>query len=209
MIAIIDYDAGNLTSVARAINYIGEENCITKDPAQIEKSDRIVFPGVGSAGFAMKSLETYGLDLELKRAFKSGKPILGICLGSQSSLEKSSEKNTECLGLIKGQVPAFSTDMKNLNDGSLKIPHMGWNSVCVKVDHPVLSGIETRDEFYFVHGYFPEPASEAHIYATTEYGITFASIVGKDNLIATQFHLEKSGEAGLALLKNFCRWEPC
>jgi len=225
MIAIIDYDAGNLTSVARAVSYIGEQHCITKDPVQIRKADRVIFPGVGSAGSAMNSLEKYGLSHEIKKAFKDGKPLLGICLGSQIILEKSIENNTKCLGLIKGSVPVFSTDMRSSTGDALKIPHMGWNSVCVQIDHPVLSGISDKDEFYFVHGYYPKPESDEHVYATSEYGITFASIVGKGNLIATQFlsmceilsaapverliYLEKSGEAGLSLLKNFCRWEPC
>ena len=120
----------------------------------------------------------------------------------------SEENDTECLGIINGLVRAFQTDKATENGSRLKIPHMGWNSVVIKKEHPVLSGIGRDDEFYFVHGFFPDPANTEHVLGTTNYGISFASVVGFKNLFATQFHLEKSGRPGLRMLENFCKWKP-
>lgn len=209
MIAIIDYDAGNLTSVSRAITHIGHQNIVTSDAEVISNAERVIFPGVGSAGSAMESLTRLGLDRVLKDVFDSGKPLLGICLGTQIILAHSVEQDTPCLGLIDGNVPLFSTDMKEEDGTPMKIPHMGWNRVELKKRHPVLEGLKENDEFYFVHSYFPEPANDTHVLGTTRYGVQFASIIGYENLIATQFHPEKSGRAGLNLLKNFCEWKPC
>ena len=209
MIAIIDYEAGNLTSVARAISYIGYENIVTSDFKTISEAERVIFPGVGSAGSAMESLKKLGLDSLLKDLFDSGKPIMGICLGTQIILKHSEEQDTDCVGLVDGNVPLFNADMRD-NDGSLlKIPHMGWNHVGLKKEHPVLKGLSKEDEFYFVHSYYPRPVSDDFIIGTTFYGVEFASVIGYKNLVATQFHPEKSGEAGLNILKNFCEWTPC
>ncbi len=208
MIAIIDYEAGNLTSVARAVSHIGFQCLITSDMKEILKAERIIFPGVGAAGSAMESLKRTGLDRAIEDAFSKGTPILGICLGTQVIMGHSEENETPCLGIINGLVRAFQADKATENGNRLKIPHMGWNSVAIKKEHPVLSGIDRNDEFYFVHGFYPDPKDPEHIFGTTNYGILFASVVGFENLFATQFHLEKSGKPGLRMLENFCNWKP-
>ncbi len=209
MIAIIDYDAGNLTSVARAINHLGFKCLITNDTKEIKNANRIIFPGVGAAGSAMESIKRLDLDKAIKDALLSGKPILGICLGTQIIMDYSEENDTKCIGIIGGKVLSFRFDNKRENISWLKIPHMGWNSVMLQIKHFVLSGLKDNDEFYFVHGYYPAPEDNSHIIGTTVHGISFASIIGYNNIIATQFHPEKSGKPGLSILKNFCVWEPC
>jgi len=208
MIAIIDYDAGNLASVERAVSYLGFKCIVTNDIKTIAGSERIIFPGVGAAGAAMDSLKRLGLDSTIKQAVIDGKPILGICLGTQIIMEYSEENETACLKIIDGFVKAFPPDIKSEDSSRLKIPHMGWNGLKNIEKHPVLSGLNEDDEFYFVHGYYPYPTDLEHILGTTYYGISFASIIGFNNIIATQFHPEKSGRPGLSLLKNFCMWNP-
>jgi glutamine amidotransferase len=208
MIAIIDYDAGNLASVARAVSHLGYPCAITRDLKEIKAAQRIIFPGVGAAGAAMESLQRSGLDGVIKEAFAEGKPILGICLGSQIILAHSEENATSCLGVIAGTVRAFAPDRRSEDNQKLKIPHMGWNGIHTKKSHPLLSGLGADDEFYFVHSYYPDPQDEDTVIAVTDYGISFASIVGLNNLFATQFHLEKSGRPGLKILDNFCKWTP-
>jgi len=208
MIAIIDYDAGNLASVARAVSHLGYANVITRNVEEIRSAGRIIFPGVGAAGSAMTSLKRLGIDAVLHEAFNQGKPMLGICLGTQIIMGYSEENQTPCLGIIPGIVRAFSPDLRDSDGIRLKIPQMGWNRVQPVKEHPVLAGLKETDEFYFVHGFYPEPAHSDHIVGTTHYGIQFASIVGYRNILATQFHLEKSGKPGLALLNNFCQWMP-
>ncbi len=210
MIAIIEYDAGNLTSVERALKNLGLECAITKDPEVVERADRVIFPGVGAAGSAMESIKRNGMDKALKNTLDSGKPLLGICIGTQIIMSSSVENTTDCLGFIKGKTVMFPKKMEAEEGGFLKIPHMGWNSVIPKsgVVHPVLKGIKEEDEFYFVHSYFPEPENSFDVLAETEYGVRFASVVGRGNLIATQFHPEKSGNPGLRFLKNFAEWDP-
>jgi len=209
MIAIIDYDAGNLTSVARAVSKLGFNCIVTNDIKEICRSERIIFPGVGAAGSAMKSIKRLDLDKAIKDAFSSGKPVLGICLGTQIVMEYSEENDTECLGIIGGKVLFFNFDEINKSGNNLKIPHMGWNGVSIQKAHPVLSEVKADDEFYFVHGYYPAPDDSAHVIGTTGYGIPFTSVLGYKNIIATQFHPEKSGRPGLSILKNFCAWKPC
>lgn len=208
MIAIIDYDAGNLASVQRAVTHIGWDCQVTNHLDQIAAADRIIFPGVGAAGTAMQSLRKSGLDEALKAAYSAGKPILGICLGTQIVLSHSRENDTACLGLLKGEVEAFDPRAQLPEGGRLKIPHMGWNRIHPLQAHPLLAGIGPEDEFYFVHSFYPNPENPEHVLATTTYGITFAAVIGCKNLVATQFHLEKSGRPGLAMLKNFCSWQP-
>ena len=208
MIAIIDYQAGNLTSVARAVRYLGYEGTVTHDGKVIAGAERIIFPGVGGAGAAMESLRRSGLDTALQDAFKAGTPILGICLGTQIIMGHSAENNTPCLGLVPGMVVAFDDHLTDGGGQQLKIPQMGWNGVQLLKPHPVLAGLEGQDEFYFVHSFYPQPTDPAHVLAETRYGVTFPSVVGRRNLIATQFHLEKSGRPGLRLLTNFLEWTP-
>ena len=206
MIAIIDYKAGNLRSVERALKKLGFACDITHDREEVLNSERIIFPGVGAAGKAMTDLKHFGLDKALSQAFKAGTPILGICLGAQIILEKSEENNTQCLGLIEGRSKLFPSPLFSGDNELLKIPHMGWNGVQLIKRHPILKEVGPFDEFYFVHSYYPMPASDQYVIGTTDYGIEFPSIIGHKNLIATQFHLEKSGPLGLRILKNFCTW---
>ncbi len=207
MIAIIDYKAGNLRSVERALKKLGFDCRITLDREEILAADRVVFPGVGAAGKAMADLRHLGLDGVLKRVFENGTPFLGICIGAQIILERSEEDHVLCLGLIPGETKAFPAPLPSVGDERLKIPHMGWNGLRLIRKHPVLSGIRPEDEFYFVHSYYPMPVSDTYVFGTTEYGIRFPSVIGNRNLIAMQFHLEKSGAPGLRILKNFCHWD--
>ena len=204
MIGIIDYRAGNLTSVARALQKLGEPCRITDDPAVLGEATHIIFPGVGAAGEAMVHLHGKGLDRWIRQWVQQGKPLLGICLGTQVIFDHSEENDTPCLGIIKGSVRRFPAGLEK-NGLSLKIPHMGWNEVQFK-DHAVFTGLPPSAEFYFVHSYYPVPADERWIVGTVEYGLTFCAAVARGNLVAVQFHPEKSGNPGLELLANFCRW---
>jgi imidazole glycerol-phosphate synthase subunit HisH len=201
MIAIVDYKAGNLTSVKRALDYLGIQGEITADPNVVLDAERIIFPGVGHAGTAMSVLRERGLDKALRQAFRKGTPILGTCVGAQIILSHSEEGNTECLGLIPGDCIRFRP-----SDTALKIPHMGWNNVCFVKRHPVLQGIPDGAEFYFVHSYYLRPSDDGTVFATCEYEVIFPAVIGHRNLIATQFHSEKSGPVGLAILRNFAGW---
>jgi len=205
MIAIIDYKAGNLTSVRLAFEHLGMEAEITDLPDKISAAERVVFPGVGSAGAAMENIKRLKLDKVISDVVSSGKPFLGICLGTQIIFDLSEEDGgTACLGLVPGTVKLFRPEKQ-----SDKVPQMGWNAVNFLRPHPMLEGIESGSEFYFVHSYYPAPSREEDIIGKTDYaGVTFASIVGKNNLVATQFHPEKSGKIGLRLLENFSHWNP-
>ena len=207
MIAIVDYEAGNLTSVLRAVRSLGFEAEVTKDPDAILDAERVIFPGVGAAGAAMENLRRTGLDRVLKTVNGLGTPLLGICLGTQIIFEYSDEDGgTECLGIFRGKTVRFPEQLHH-NGRRLKVPHMGWNQVRLVKEHPVLRGVKPEHEFYFVHGYYPSPADMLQAVGWTDHGLTFASIVAQDNLIAFQFHLEKSGRPGLQILKNFCQWD--
>lgn len=205
MIAIIDYNAGNITSVARALGHIGEAFVITDDARRLEAASHVIFPGVGAAGEAMAYLRDKKLDVWIKGCFLNGKPIMGICLGTQIILDASEENNTDCIGLVPGLTKRFPEHL-SAADRVLKIPHMGWNSISLKYQHPVFADIPKEAEFYFVHSYYPSPADEAAVLATTDYGMTFCSALAVNNLVAMQFHPEKSGRPGLQILKNFCAW---
>jgi glutamine amidotransferase len=202
MITIIDYHAGNLTSVRRALEHLGLPCRVSADPEQVRSAERVIFPGVGHAASAMQVLRQRGLDEALRAAYTRGTPILGICLGSQIVLSHSDEGDTPCLGLIDGNCPRFS-----LTDPALKIPHMGWNAVQLIQPHVILKDVRPDDEFYFVHSYYPQPADSLHVFASAEYEIYFPAAIGFRNLFAVQFHPEKSGAAGLKLLSNFAGWE--
>jgi glutamine amidotransferase len=203
MITIVDYKAGNLTSVKRALDHLGIESRITPDPELVRRAERIIFPGVGHAGAAMEVLKARGLDSALVEAVRAGTQTLGICVGCQIILSHSEEGDTPGLNLLPGVCTRF-----RLADESLKIPHMGWNAVTVTRPHPILAHLRPGDEFYFVHSYYPQPENPADVYATCDYGGPFPAAVGRDNLFAVQFHAEKSGPLGLQLLKNFSEWKP-
>ncbi|HOD36563.1 MAG TPA: imidazole glycerol phosphate synthase subunit HisH [Syntrophales bacterium] len=206
MISIIDYRAGNLTSVARALQHLGESCEITGDPRKIQRAERIIFPGVGAAGEAMTHLRSAGLNACIRDVFQAGKPILGICLGTQVIFEYSEEDNATCLGLVPGRVKRFPEGLRQ--DGRpIKIPHMGWNRVDFTGHHPVFRALPSGSEFYFVHSFYPVPADEKLVAGWSDYGIRFCAVVAYQNLVAVQFHAEKSGRFGLQILKNFCRWE--
>jgi len=202
MIAIIDYQAGNQTSVKRALEHLGIKAEITADPERLQAADGIIFPGVGAAGQAMELLTKTGLDRVIIQS-AGQRPFLGICLGCQIMLETSEENGgTPTLGLIAGRNRRFDPAVTDENDRPIRIPHMGWNGLRRLVDSPLFEGLTDRDQFYFVHGYYPEPDPE-FVMAMTDYGLEFASIFGRDGLWAVQFHPEKSGPPGLRILKNF------
>jgi len=205
MIAIIDYNAGNITSVSRALQNIGQDFVITRDTKKLDAASHVIFPGVGAAGEAMAYLREKKLDVWLKNYIKTGRPLLGICLGTQIILDYSEENETHCIGLIAGSTKRFPEKLTSKGE-LLKIPQMGWNSVKLRRDHPVFEGVWPKAEFYFVHSYYPAPSDETVVLGTTDYGISFCSVLAKDNLVAMQFHPEKSGRPGLQILKNFCTW---
>lgn len=204
MIAIIDYRAGNLTSVQYAFEALQAPCTITSDPAVVARAARVVFPGVGAAGAAMGNLRDLGLIPALRAAIAAGKPFLGICVGTQVLFDASEEDGgTPALGLIPGQVRLFRP-----TDPRAKVPHMGWNQLRIRRRHPLLEGLPDDTDFYFVHSYYPAPTDPADIIGTTDYAdVAFASMVGRANIVATQFHVEKSGQAGLRMLANFVRWD--
>ena len=198
MIAIIDYDAGNLKSVEKALIKVGAEPVVTRDPAVIAQADKVILPGVGAFGEAMEKLASFDLIDPIKKVIASGKPFLGICLGLQLLFEYSEEKEG-CAGLcvLKGGI-------KRIPDApGLKVPHMGWNSLQVKEGAKLFQNLPEEPYVYFVHSYYLQAEDPEIVAATTEYGVTVHASVEKDNVFACQFHPEKSGETGLAILKNF------
>jgi glutamine amidotransferase len=200
VVVVIDYQAGNITSVVRSLKALGVESTVTEGPEAVREAPRIIFPGVGAAGEAMATLKSRGLDQALQAAFRRGTPILGICLGAQIVLDYSEENDTFCLGLLPGRTRALP------RGAGLKVPHMGWNRVDFRGSHPVFTGLPTTAEYYFVHSFYPNPAETAMVMGVTDHGISFPSAVGWRNLVATQFHPEKSGRFGLKILENFLAW---
>jgi imidazole glycerol-phosphate synthase subunit HisH len=203
MITIVDYNAGNPTSVKRALASVGVDSVLSPVAEEVRNAERIIFPGVGHARSTMAVLVERGLDRALADAFARGTPILGICVGAQLSLSHSEEGDTTCLGLVPGQVRRFPQLPREL-----KVPHMGWNRVRVKRAHPLLEGLPSENEFYFVHSYYLAPEREEQVLATTEHGIEFVSAFAVDNFAAVQFHPEKSGQLGIGVLERFARWTP-
>ena len=199
MIAIIDYEAGNLRSVERALRHIGKACLVTKAPGEILGARRVIFPGVGAAGRAMEVIRARGLDSVIAAVAARKTPFLGICLGAQIILSESEENSTRCLGLLEGRALRFP-------ETGLKIPHMGWNDTTRHRDHPLFEGIDGKAQFYFVHSYYPAPHRSDDVVAHTDYGVAFPSVIGHGNVAAVQFHPEKSGRQGLRLLENFCSW---
>jgi imidazole glycerol-phosphate synthase subunit HisH len=201
VVVVIDYQAGNITSVVRSLRALGVEGKVTAGPEAVLEARRVIFPGVGAAGEAMATLKRRGLDQALQEAFNRGMPILGICLGAQIVLDHSDENDTPCLGLIPGRTRALP------RTPGLKIPHMGWNRVDFSGSHPVFAGLPATAEYYFVHSFYPNPAAASMVLGVTEHGISFPSAIGWRNLVATQFHPEKSGRFGLNILENFLAWD--
>ena len=197
MIAILDYDAGNLRSVEKAFLYLGQEVTVTADPEIILGADRVVLPGVGAFRDAMTKLKNAGLDSVIKEVVKNETPFLGICLGMQLMYEYSEEGNCEGLGILKGSVKRFPADC------GLKIPQIGWNHLNVLKDSSLLSGIALPPYVYFVHSYYVDAADKDSVVATVEYGATADVLVETGSIHLTQFHPEKSGKTGLCMLQNF------
>ena len=205
MLSILDYRAGNLTSVRRALDHLGIPCTITSSAATIDASHGIIFPGVGAAGTAMHHLQASGLDRVLHEQTQKGKPLLGICLGCQIVLESTPENATQTLGLLPGRCERFEESWTDAQGLPINIPHMGWNNVRLQAPCPLFTDISEQAAFYFVHSYYPVPA-EAYVLGTTDYGQSFCSVLGQKGLWAVQFHPEKSGRPGLQLLANFYRY---
>ena len=205
MIAIIDYEAGNLTSVARALTHLGYKNEITSTPKTILAAERIIFPGVGAAKATMQTLQKRGLNQVLADFFRTGKPMLGICIGIQILFERSEEEDAECLNLLPGYVKKYPAPDTEAQTETLKVPQIGWNEVYQTKPHAIFEGVPNPAHFYFVNSYYPEPETEDIVIGKTKYGLEFCSAIAHDNLIATQFHLEKSGRVGLKMLNNFLK----
>jgi imidazole glycerol-phosphate synthase subunit HisH len=204
MIAIVDYKAGNLTSVAHALEHLGHRCEITDRPEKVRAAERVILPGVGAAGATMENLRALGLDQCLRNdVAKAGTPFLGICIGIQVLLSHSDEDGgIDCLDIIAGRVVKFPTSV----DGRpLKVPQIGWNRVHQERPHPIFAGVPDNSHVYFVNSFHPVTDDKAAVIGSSDYGIPFTAAIARDNVVATQFHLEKSGAAGLRMLDNFCR----
>jgi len=199
MIAIIDYGVGNLASVNKAFSFIGQDSKITSDRGEILAADRVVLPGVGAFADAMNSLEKTDMISIINKVAKSGKPLLGICLGMQLMFDYSTEGGEKVmgLGLLKGSITQFPFDM------GLKVPHMGWNSLHIKQDNGIFKGIQENSYVYFVHSFYLTAENSSEVSATCQYGMGFDAAACKGNILGTQFHPEKSGDVGLNILRNF------
>lgn len=197
-IVIIDYGAGNLRSVARAVVHAGFEPNVTADPYEVAAADAVIMPGVGAAADTMRNLREHKMVDPVREYIASGRPFFGVCMGQQALLSVSEEGGEhECLGIIEGRVRRLP--------GGQKVPHMGWNNVHQAAEHPIFDGIPDDSYFYFVHSYVPEPVDPDVVIGETDYGGTFASVLARDNIVATQFHPEKSGDMGLLMYANFLR----
>lgn len=198
-VVIVDYGAGNLRSVARAVTAAGVEPLVSARPDDLVNAKALIVPGVGAAEDTMANLRSAGLVEPILEYIASDRPFLGVCMGQQALFDVSEEGGThECLGVLPGRIVRFPHGMT--------VPHMGWNTVQMRDDHPVFEGIPDDSYFYFVHSYHPAPDDAATILGETEYeGVRFPSVVGRGNVIATQFHPEKSGKLGLRLYANFLR----
>lgn len=205
MIAILDYKAGNQTSVRRALEHLGIPCVITADPACVESAAGVIFPGVGAAGQAMRQLGESGLDEVLRHVVASGRPLLGICLGCQIMLDHSDENDTRTLGLVHGECVRFAEGLCDETGVPIRIPHMGWNTLSYRKSSILFDGIPEDAAFYFVHSYYVRTDPEREI-AVSSYGTEFCAAYGQDGLWAVQFHPEKSGRPGLRLLSNFYAW---
>ena len=207
-IALLDYGMGNLHSVSKALTNVGAEVSITNDPKVVAAADKIVFPGVGAMRDCMIGMREAGIDDVVRKAIFN-KPVMAICVGMQALFEQSSENGgTECLGILDGNVEAFDPSWTDEQGATIKVPHMGWNTITeLESSHPLWHGIEDNAHFYFVHSYYCAPNDNSQVAAICDYGQPFCASIIKDNLFATQFHPEKSHTAGLQLLKNFVDWQ--
>ncbi|MDR2406304.1 MAG: imidazole glycerol phosphate synthase subunit HisH [Deltaproteobacteria bacterium] len=204
-LAIIDYKAGNQTSVHRALKHLSIPAEVTASPKRLKDAAGIVFPGVGAAGQAMAALKEGGLDETIKDLIGLGLPFLGICLGCQIMLDYSEENDTNTLSIFPGKVIRFDKGLSDEAGVPIRIPHMGWNTLKVEKDSPLFAGIPPLSQFYFVHSYYPDPEPK-YILAKTYHGKEFCSVFGRDGAWAVQFHPEKSGAPGLSMLSNFYRY---
>lgn len=200
MIAVIDYGAGNLGSVVNALEHLGVPHVVTDDPAAILAADGVIFPGVGATADAMENLRARGLVSVLRAVAEGDRPLFGVCVGQQVLFDTSYEGEPHpCLGILPGTVRRFpDTD-------ALIVPHMGWNSVTLRRHHPLFDGIPDGTEFYFVHSYYCDPGDAALVLGATDYDAPFAAAIARGNVLATQFHPEKSGRWGLEIYRNFAR----
>ena len=197
-IVVIDYQSGNLRSVAKALEFAGVSPVVTQRAAELTAADGVILPGVGSGPAAMQALKKRDLLDPIRDYIAAGRPFLGICLGLQLLLERTEEGDAPCLGVIPGQV-------RRLPSGQ-KVPHIGWNRVAWQRQHPVFQGIPDASHFYFVHSYYADPVDSGGVAGVTDYGRSFCSVYAQDNLAATQFHPEKSGRIGLQIYRNFVDW---
>ena len=196
MIAVIDYGAGNLKSVTKALDYLGYVNQIASDPTDLNRADGLILPGVGAFPKCMEALRNCGMDGAILRQVQGGKPLLGICLGMQMLLDESEEITpTAGLGLIPGRVERIQTPCK--------LPHIGWNSLSIRHENPLTAGLSQGDYVYFVHTFCARVEREHDLAMTTDYGAEVAAMVARGNVFGCQFHPEKSGDVGMTILKNF------
>ena len=210
-LVVVDYESGNLRSVSRALESCGVTPLVTGDLGELADAHAVVLPGVGSGPAAMTALRQRGLVEPLREYADSGRPFLGICLGLQLLLDWTDEEGgAPCLGIVPGKVkrlptsiPSSGGESKGGRGPALKIPHMGWNSVAINDTHPSLCGIDSGSYFYFVHSFYAEPSEPSGVAGTTDYGLPFCSVYAKNNVVATQFHPEKSGPVGLRIYRNF------
>lgn len=211
MIGIVDYNAGNIKSVERALGFLKADYILSKNPKDLEKADKLIFPGVGEAAYAMDQLKKTGFDLFLKDWAKAQKPLMGICLGSQIIFDWSEEGGVECLGLLHGKVNHFKTVYKNYGvESDLKIPHMGWNNLeYLNGSSALFDGVDKNSDFYFVHSYLIQPDDGTIVKAYADYGVKVPACVSQGSITAFQFHPEKSGKAGLKILQNFIGGSSC
>jgi glutamine amidotransferase len=211
-VAVVDYGMGNLRSVSQAVAHVARDSdvrvIVTANPEDVFAADRVVLPGQGAMRDCMRELRDSGLQDAVLHA-AANKPLMGVCVGMQMLLDHSEEQDTAGLGLIPGRVRRFQLEGRLQPDGSrFKVPQMGWNRVFQQQAHPVWAGVPDGAYFYFVHSFYAQPSDTAHSAAEADYGARFTCALARDNIFATQFHPEKSADHGLALYRNFLRWNP-